>query len=149
MRALNSCIIAIEATAFHEPMLRERAEDYGEFARQRLISSYAYGPNALVRAEQARGQIRSQVNRIFRQVDLLSTPTMPYGAPPLEQQPRNTWFTGIFNSLGWPAITLPVGLGAERLPLAMQIVGRPWDEETVLRAAAVVEAWGPWPGGMP
>ena len=72
LRALNSCIIAMEATAFHEPMLRDRADDYGEFARQRLISSYAYGPNALVRAEQARGQIRSQVNRIFRQVDLLS-----------------------------------------------------------------------------
>ena len=149
LRALNSCIIAMEATAFHEPMLRDRADDYGEFARQRLISSYAYGPNALVRAEQARGRIRSEVNRIFRQVDLLSTPTMPYGAPPLEQQPRNTWFTGIFNSLGWPAITLPIGLGEARLPLAMQIVGRPWDEETVLRAAAAVEAWGPWPGGMP
>ncbi len=149
LRALNSCIIAMEATAFHEPWLRSRDDDYGEFARQRLISSYAYGPNALVRAEQARGRIRNRMNRIFRQVDLLSTPTMPYGAPLLEQQPRNTWFTGIFNSLGWPAITLPVGLGEGRLPLAMQIVGRPWDEETVLRAAAVVEGWGPWPGGMP
>jgi len=149
LRALNSGIIAGEATAFHEPTLRDRTGDYGEFARQRLISSYAFSPNALVRAEQARGKIRNRVTRMFKQVDLLSTPTMPYGAPPLEQQPRNTWFTGIFNSLGWPAITVPVGLGEGRLPLAMQIVGRPWDEETVLRAANAVEMWGPWPGGMP
>ncbi len=149
LRFLNSCIIAMEATAYHQPMLRERAEDFGEFARQRLFSSYAFGPNAFVRAEQARGRIRHRMNRIFEQVDLLSTPTMPYGAPLLEQQPRNTWFTGLFNSLGWPAITVPVGLGEGRLPLAMQIVARPWHEETVFRAAAVVESDGPWPGGTP
>ena len=149
LRSLNSCIIAMEATAYHQPMLQKRALDFGEFPRQRLISSYAYSSNALTRGSQARGQIRSRVNGIFRQVDLLSTPTMPYGAPLLEEQPRNTWFTGIFNSLGWPAITLPIGLGEGRLPLAMQIIGRPWDEETVFRAAAVVEADGPWPGGMP
>ncbi len=149
LRSINGCIIAMEATAYHEPMLRERPEDFGEFAYQRLISSYAYAPNALARAEQARTRLRQRMNGIFANVDLLSTPTMPYGAPPLEQQPRNTWYTGPFNSLGWPAITVPVGLGNDRLPLAMQIVARPWDEETVFRAAAVVEAAGPWPGGMP
>ncbi len=149
LRSLNSCIIAMEATAYHQPMLQKRAQDFGEFPRQRLISSYAYSSNALTRGSQARGQIRSRMNNIFRQVDLLSTPTMPYGAPLLEEQPRNTWFTGIFNSLGWPAITVPIGLGEGRLPLAMQIIGRPWDEETVFRAAAVVEADGPWPGGKP
>jgi len=44
---------------------------------------------------------------------------------------------------------VPVGLGADRLPLALQLAGRPWDEATVLSAAAVVEAEGPWPGGKP
>ncbi len=149
LRALNGCIIAMEATAYHQPMLRDRPQDFGEFPRQRLISSYAYSPNALPRAEQARGQLRRRLNRIFDQVDLLSTPGMPYAAPLLEQQPRNTWYTGPFNSLGWPAITVPIGLGEGRLPLAMQIVARPWDEETVFRAAAVVESDGPWPGGKP
>ena len=149
LRSLNSCIIAMEATAYHQPMLRDRPEDFGEFPRQRLISSYAYSPNALPRAEQARGQLRRRLNRIFDQVDLLSTPGMPYAAPLLEQQPRNTWFTGPFNSLGWPAITFRLGLGEGRLPLAMQIIARPWDEETVFRAASVVETEGPWPGGKP
>ena len=149
LRPLNSCILAGEATAYHEPMLRERPQDFGEFPRQRLISAYAYGPNVGVRAQQARGQIRRKLNRIFDNVDLLSTPTMPYAAPLLAQMKRNTWFTGPFNALGWPAITVPVGLGADRLPLALQLAGRPWDEATVLSAAAVVEAEGPWPGGKP
>ena len=47
------------------------------------------------------------------------------------------------------AITVPVGRTAERLPLGLQLAGRPWDEVTVLRAAAIVEADGPWPGGKP
>ena len=149
LRPLNSCILAGEATAYHEPMLRVRYQDFGEFPRQRLISSYAYGPNVGVRGQQARGELRHKLNRVFDQVDLLSTPTMPYAAPLLATMTRNTWFTGPFNALGWPAITVPVGLGAERLPLALQLVGRPWDEATVLSAAAVVEADGPWPGGKP
>jgi aspartyl-tRNA(Asn)/glutamyl-tRNA(Gln) amidotransferase subunit A len=149
LRPLNSCILAGEATAYHEPMLRSRYQDFGEFPRQRLISSYAYGPNVGVRGQQARGELRHKLDRIFEQVDLLSTPTMPYGAPPLATMTRNTWFTGPFNALGWPAITVPVGLGEGNLPLALQLVGRPWDEMTVLSAAAVVEADGPWPGGKP
>jgi aspartyl-tRNA(Asn)/glutamyl-tRNA(Gln) amidotransferase subunit A len=149
LRPLNSCLLAGEATAYHEPMLRERPQDFGEFPRQRLISAYAYGPNVGVRAQQARGLLRRKLDRIFDQVDLLSTPTMPYGAPLLAQMTRNTWFTGPFNALGWPAITVPVGLGADRLPLALQLAGRPWDDATVLSAAAVVEADGPWPGGKP
>jgi aspartyl-tRNA(Asn)/glutamyl-tRNA(Gln) amidotransferase subunit A len=149
LRPLNSCVLAGEATAYHEPMLSARYHDFGEFPRQRLISSYAYGPNVGVRGQQARGELRRKLNRVFEQVDLLSTPTMPYGAPLLATMTRNTWFTGPFNALGWPAITVPVGLGDGNLPLALQLVGRPWDEATVLSAAAVVEADGPWPGGKP
>jgi aspartyl-tRNA(Asn)/glutamyl-tRNA(Gln) amidotransferase subunit A len=149
LRPLNSCVLAGEATAYHEPMLHARYQDFGEFPRQRLISSYAYGPNVGVRGQQARAELRGKMNRVFEQVDLLSTPTMPYGAPPLATMTRNTWFTGPFNALGWPAITVPVGLGAGNLPLALQLAGRPWDEARVLSAAAVVEADGPWPGGKP
>lgn len=149
LRVLNTALIAQEAVAFHLPWLRERLDDYGEFARLRLLTSFAYGPADFVRAQQLRQALRRRCERIFEQVDLLSTPTAPYGAPELGDPARNSWFTAPFNALGWPAITVPVGLTAERLPLGLQIAGRPWDEVTVLRAAAVIEAAGPWPGGIP
>ncbi|HUZ02908.1 MAG TPA: amidase [Thermomicrobiaceae bacterium] len=149
LRVLNSAIIAMEAAAYHQPMLRQRLGDFGGFMRHRILSAYAYGPASLVQAQQARIARRRQFDAIFARVDLLSTPSMPYGAPLLEDPGRNTVFTGPFNALGWPAITVPVGLTAERLPLGIQLAGRPWDEATVLRAAAVVEADGPWPGGKP
>lgn len=149
LRVLNTALIAQEAVAFHLPWLRERLDDYGEFARLRLLTSFAYGPADFVRAQQLRQELRRRCEQIFERVDLLSTPTAPYGAPALGDPARNSWFTAPFNALGWPAITVPVGLTAERLPLGLQIAGRPWDEATVLRAAAVVEEAGPWPGGIP
>ena len=138
IRALNGTVLVLEAAAYHQPMLRERPGDFGEFPRQRVLAAYAYGPGAFIRAQQARAAIRQRFNAIFDQVDLLSTPTLRYGAPALGV-PASTAFTAPFNTLGWPAITVPVGLTAERLPLGLQLAGRPWDEATVLRAARVVE----------
>lgn len=149
LRVLNSVLVALEAATYHEPNLRTRLDDFGEFMRHRILSAYGYGPLAMVQAQQARQAIRQKLTPLFEQFDLLSTPTMPYAAPLLGDPSRNTWFSAPFNSLGWPAITVPVGRDAKRLPFGLQLVGRPWDEVTVLQAAAVVEADGPWPGGVP
>ncbi len=148
LRVATAAIMALEALAYHAAWLQQRLADYGDFAGPRLLAGYAYAPDALVRAQQARALLRRRFNAIFEHVDLLSTPSMPYGAPPLGA-PAATVFTNPFNGLGWPAVTVPVGLTAERLPLGLQLAGRPWDDETVLQAAAVVEREGPWPGGRP
>jgi aspartyl-tRNA(Asn)/glutamyl-tRNA(Gln) amidotransferase subunit A len=148
LRVVNQALIALEACAYHEPWLRDRLHDYGEFARQRLLTSYAYGPGALARAQQARSAIRRRFDSIFERVDLLSTPTVPYGAPALGT-PAATVFTSPFNALGWPSISVPVGLAPGSLPIGLQLAGRPWDESTVLRVAAALEATGLWAGGAP
>ncbi len=145
LRVLNSTILALEAAAFHEPTLKTRLDDYGEFMRQRILAGYGYAPDAFVRAQQIRAIVRRRCRALFDRVDLVSTPTMPYGAPTLGT-PASTAFTAPFNVLGWPAITVPVGLTAEGLPLGLQLAGPPWDEATVFRAARVVEAGIAWPG---
>jgi aspartyl-tRNA(Asn)/glutamyl-tRNA(Gln) amidotransferase subunit A len=139
LRLINGAILAIEASTFHCATLRGRLEDYGEFMRQRIIAAFAYDSRALSGAQQARAMIRRRCDALFEQIDLLSTPTLPDGAPALGT-PGWTTFTGPFNALGWPAISVPVGLTAAGLPLGMQIIGRPWDEATLLRAARAVEA---------
>jgi Asp-tRNA(Asn)/Glu-tRNA(Gln) amidotransferase A subunit family amidase len=139
LRIVNGAVCAMEAAAFHRPMLRARSKDYGEFARLRLLSAHAYAPGAFIRAQQVRAAGRREFEERCRGLDLLSTPTMPGPAPRLGV-PASTRFTAPFNLLGWPAISVPVGRTAERLPLSLQLVGRPWEEATVLRAAVVVEA---------
>jgi aspartyl-tRNA(Asn)/glutamyl-tRNA(Gln) amidotransferase subunit A len=145
LRVLNSTILALEAASFHESALKTRLDDYGEFMRHRILAGYGYAPDAFVRAQQIRAIVRRRCRALFDRVDLVSTPTMPYGAP-LLGTPASTAFTAPFNVLGWPAITVPVGLTEEGLPLGLQLAGQPWDEATVFRAARVVEAAVAWPG---
>ncbi|MCU0493544.1 MAG: amidase [Chloroflexaceae bacterium] len=139
LRLLNVGIMAMEAAAYHTPNLRTRLDDFGPFMRQRVLAAFAYGPGAFQRAQQARAVLRQRCLAYFQQVDLISTPPVPEVAPPLGT-PTPTFFTGPFNLLGWPAIVVPCGRSSSGVPLAMQLVGKPWDEATVLRAAAVVEA---------
>lgn len=144
VRTLNTTIVLMEAAAYHLPMMQQRLHDFGEFMRYRILSAYALSPIAMVRVQQIRTRIRARLDEISRDIDLLSTPTMPYGAPELGDPARNITFTAPFNTLGWPAITVPAGLAPGNLPLGLQLIGKPWDEVTVLRAASVVEADGPW-----
>jgi aspartyl-tRNA(Asn)/glutamyl-tRNA(Gln) amidotransferase subunit A len=139
LRLLNSAILAMEASSYHQPFLRARLHDYGEFMRQRILAAFAYRPGAFVRAQQARAALRQRCDMIWERIDLLSTPSQPDVAPPLGSL-GSIAFTAPFNLLGWPAISVPCGAGAEDLPCGLQLVGKPWDEATVLCAARVVEA---------
>ena len=90
--------------------------------------------------------------------DLLLTPALAerplpigectgLGERPLEDLARSgrfTPFTAIFNATGQPAVTIPVDIGADGLPTAVQIVGKPLGEDTLLQVAAQMEAARPW-----
>jgi Asp-tRNA(Asn)/Glu-tRNA(Gln) amidotransferase A subunit family amidase len=139
MWALGGALLAQEASAYHLSNLRTRLNDFGEFMRLRILAAFAYPPGGFVRGQQVRSVLRQRANAIFDQVDLLSTPTMPAGAPPLGVASPTT-FTLPFNLVGWPALTVPCGVTNEGLPLGLQLIGRPWDEATVLRAGLALEA---------
>ncbi|HEY8291826.1 MAG TPA: amidase, partial [Thermomicrobiales bacterium] len=149
LRVIGSAIINLEALTYHAPTLRDCPQDLGQFPRDRLIVAYAYGPDAYVQAQQMRAVLRASLDRVWGTVDLLSTPALAYGAPPLGEPRSNTRYSIPFNALGWPAIVVPSGLTGDGLPLATQLIGRPWDEAMVLRAARAVERFGPWSGRRP
>jgi aspartyl-tRNA(Asn)/glutamyl-tRNA(Gln) amidotransferase subunit A len=146
LAAINGALIAIEAAAYYERFLRDRPDDLGAPVRDRLLLAYAHDPLTFVRGQQTRAKLRARVEERLRGFDLLALPGMPHEAPPLAVVQANTRFTGPFNMLGWPAIVVPAGLGANNLPVAVQLVARPWQEELVFRAARVVERDGLWQG---
>ena len=68
-------------------------------------------------------------------------------APPFDPPPSPTAWAlqaNMFNVTGHPALSVPVGLGADGMPLAVQIVGRAFDEETVLRVGRAIEQLTGW-----
>jgi aspartyl-tRNA(Asn)/glutamyl-tRNA(Gln) amidotransferase subunit A len=115
------------------------------------VSALAYARSIL-----RRSAIFDQVRRFFATYDLLLCPTV--AVPPFEVgiegptqiagQPvdRRAWIvmTPLFNLTGQPAATVPCGFTDDGLPIGLQIVGRRFDEATVLRASAAFEAARPW-----
>ncbi|MDQ3250326.1 MAG: amidase [Chloroflexota bacterium] len=138
LRIVGSTLIAREAFAYHQPNLQTRFADYGEFLQQRLLAVYAYADGAFVRAQQLRQVLRQRANKLFEKIDLLSMPSIPTVAPPLGAI-GSTALSLPFNVLGWPAISVPCGKSPEGLPIGLQLVGKPWAEATVLRAASTFE----------
>ena len=102
-----------------------------------------------------------RINRILERHDVLVTPTV--GVPPVEigrwegrsalrtlaGMARIYCFTAVWNHTGQPAAAVPVGFTDDGLPLSVQLVGRPNDEQTLLSLAAQIEAERPWADRRP
>ena len=96
-----------------------------------------------------------RVQAAFERHDVLAMPTMPVTAPPVGidvpagHEGRNTvdwsYFTYPFNLSGHPAVSMPVGLASNGMPVGLQLVGRWGEEDTLLAAAAAVARTSPMP----
>ena len=140
-------VVAAEALAYHAELLRTRAADYDpEVARRLRVSAFVGGAH-YVRAQQVRALVREEIDAALARRDVLLAPTTPVAAPALDERrvalgdgPSDVRtallrFTRPFNFSGHPVCALPCGFTQTGLPVGMQLVGRPFDEATVLRAA--------------
>ncbi|MGH7212798.1 MAG: Asp-tRNA(Asn)/Glu-tRNA(Gln) amidotransferase subunit GatA, partial [Acetobacteraceae bacterium] len=130
---------------------RTRAEGFGaEVKRRVLIGTYVlsagYYDAYYLRAQKVRALILRDFTDAFGHVDALLTPTTPTAA--FAQGERmddpvtmylNDVFTVPANMAGIPGISVPAGLDAQGLPLGLQVLGRPFDEESVFAVAAAIE----------
>ena len=100
--------------------------------------------------------MRERVGRLFDEHDVLMTPVMSQPAVPAGVMEgrgatatylwETAWvpFNVLWNSTGQPAVSLPAGLSADGLPLAVQLIARPSEEATLLSLAAQLEHERPW-----
>jgi aspartyl-tRNA(Asn)/glutamyl-tRNA(Gln) amidotransferase subunit A len=147
-----------EGAGLHARWLRERPGDYDAGTRRRLLSAGLL-PAALVhQASRARALIRRQVLDALRAHDALLAPMAHTAAPPIsagrapitspaDVGPR--FFTrrcyGSPASLaGVPALSVPSGFTGAGLPIGLQVIGRPFDETTILRVAHAYEQTTEW-----
>ena len=144
-----STIILSEGMAYHLPWLRERPQDYGPDLRLRLEMAALYPAAAYVQAQRLRAAVVEAWGRVWQEIDLLATPTTVITAPPLEEGSLALTLTLLrntnpFNLSGQPAISVPCGFDSQGLPIGLQLVGRWWEEGTVLRAAHAYQQASDW-----
>ena len=130
---------------------RTRAAGFGAEVRRRvLIGTYVlsagYYDAYYLRAQKVRALILRDFTEAFAQVDALLTPTAPSAAfaqgenmdDPIKMY-LNDVFTIPASMAGVPGMSVPAGLDANGLPLGLQVIGKPFDEETVFAVAAAIE----------
>ncbi len=154
--AIASLIQMAEATAYHRELIRKNGPQIYPPVRLRLETGIFISASDYIQTQRARTLFYHQSLNIFKNLDILVTPTVPVTAFPIgttsllvSNQKVNvisllTQYTRPFNLNGFPAITVPCGFSKDQLPIGLQFVGRPFDEETVLRAAHAYEQATPW-----
>ncbi|MEA2087696.1 MAG: Asp-tRNA(Asn)/Glu-tRNA(Gln) amidotransferase subunit GatA [Candidatus Caldatribacteriota bacterium] len=126
---------------------RTRSEGFGsEVKRRIMLGTYAlssgYYDAYYLKAQKVRTLIKKDFDKAFKKYDILITPTSPTPAFKLKEKiadPLTMYLTDIYtlpiNLAGVPAISLNCGYSKNNLPIGLQIIGKPFDEETIIRAA--------------
>ncbi len=154
--AISTTMLMAEATACFRDLLASDGSRMYEPVRLRLEAGLFISAADYLRAQQGRAVFDHAARRLLDDVDLLAGPTEPVTAPPLLQQQvlageveigtvaALTQYTRPYNITGFPAISVPCGISVDGMPIGLQLAGRPFDEETVLRAAQAFEQSTDW-----
>jgi aspartyl-tRNA(Asn)/glutamyl-tRNA(Gln) amidotransferase subunit A len=141
------------------PLLDEHADELMDYTRLMMECGRSLSGVEVAKAWVQVEKFRGAMLDFFQKYDLLLTPTTAVPAYPVGQRNRGLGrgfidygfipFTSIFNLTFNPAATVPCGFSSSGLPIGLQIVGRPEDESTVLRASAAFEHARPWADKRP
>ncbi|BBK31361.1 aspartyl-tRNA(Asn)/glutamyl-tRNA(Gln) amidotransferase subunit A [Stella humosa] len=152
--ACCNVIMLSEAFAIHESDLRTRPEKFGWILRDRMILASLLTAGDYVQATRARRQLAAEMEAALERYDVLVTAGAWTPAPRIDAiSPyylfRRPLLTAPCDVTGLPALSVCNGFSASGLPLAMQVLGRRFDEATVLRVGDAYERATPWRGRRP
>jgi aspartyl-tRNA(Asn)/glutamyl-tRNA(Gln) amidotransferase subunit A len=147
--ACGQIILAAEAYAVHEQWLKERPQDYGARARERLLAGAGLRAVDYLHAVRWRLQLRDQVAAAFANIDLAITASSMDPGCRIDDDAAlaaNYWRQARmpFNVTGQPGLVIPAGFCKDGLPLSLQLVGRPFSEPMLYRVAQFYEDATGW-----
>jgi aspartyl-tRNA(Asn)/glutamyl-tRNA(Gln) amidotransferase subunit A len=151
LTAAAQLVVAVEAAALHKRWMIERPQDYGPQVLMRLHNALAIPGVTYLEALRWRGPALSAYMAATAGVDAVIAPVAPVPAPTLAESDvgngpdaegviqRLTRFTRPINYLGLPSLSIPSGFTRSGLPVGMQLIGRSFDEATLLRIGAAFQ----------
>jgi aspartyl-tRNA(Asn)/glutamyl-tRNA(Gln) amidotransferase subunit A len=153
------CMLAIvmsEASAYHQQAMRATPELFSDETRLLLEAGELMPATTYINAQRSRFAIKNAFKQAMRDIDVLITPTQPTTALKIGQTTSrigsreesvfgvSARFCAPFNISGLPAISVPCGFSPQGMPIGLQVIGKPFDEEAVLRIANAFERSTQW-----
>jgi aspartyl-tRNA(Asn)/glutamyl-tRNA(Gln) amidotransferase subunit A len=140
-------IMTSEMYTLHQADLRTRLGEFDSMTVNRFVLGATVGASDYINAMRLRRILTAAVDAALEECDVLLSAIALSTAPPFDPPPNpSTWAiqASMFNVTGHPAISVPIGLGSDGMPLGVQVVGRSFDETTVLRVARAIEVLSGW-----
>src|SRR5882724_9688632 len=146
-------ITAIEGSQLHLPRLRTRPQDFDPDTRERFMAGALLPGAWYVKAQRFRRRYRTQVQKLFEDVDIILAPATPCTAPKLGQvmmklggvdlpvRANLGLFTQPISFIGLPVVAVPTRKPGA-MPIGVQVIARPYNEAAALRVAAFLEKQG-------
>jgi aspartyl-tRNA(Asn)/glutamyl-tRNA(Gln) amidotransferase subunit A len=137
-------VLAVEAASLHAPWLRERAGEYGAQVRNRLQNGLAYSAVEYLEALRWRGPALAAHLAAIEGIDVVIAPASSAAAPTIDETDVGggpgaeaaiqaiTRFMRPINYLGLPVLEIPAGQSRYGMPIGLQLIGRPFGDETVI-----------------
>jgi Asp-tRNA(Asn)/Glu-tRNA(Gln) amidotransferase A subunit family amidase len=149
---VKTAIYSAEAAEYHRDDLDARRSEYSHPLLALLDTGRSLPAIEYIRSHRIRQQMTHALENVFRQVDVILLPTVP-SSPSLTASTSDpaviSRYTSLFSVAGLPAVSIPIGLTADGLPLAAQLVGAAFAESTILRTAWAYEKARPWSDRRP
>lgn len=159
---IANTISICEAAAMHAPWIRTRPQDYTLMVRARIEMGYHIPATSYLEALSLRAHfLREFVTVVFGNCDVLHTPVLNISVPTITETSvgkaddvlsliaRLTRNSRPFNYLGTPTLSIPAGFSDSGLPVAFQLVGRPFAEALLFRAGYAYQAVTGWHTRVP
>jgi aspartyl-tRNA(Asn)/glutamyl-tRNA(Gln) amidotransferase subunit A len=150
INTISRLILLAEASAVLGPYLENRSK-FGTDVLALLDQGRMIPATDYINAQRLRRLAWADFGAVWRSADCLLTPTTPIPAPRIGQTEVTiggatedvrlaaTRYVRAINLLGWPALSIPCGFSSAGLPLGLQIVGKPFEEDLILRVGAALE----------
>jgi aspartyl-tRNA(Asn)/glutamyl-tRNA(Gln) amidotransferase subunit A len=152
-KPVSDLIMLCEAFAVHEELLKSSYDKYGKDVRARILSGGFFSAVEYIKAKQFQEYLTCRLMNALEHLDILLLPTTPIGATKIGQSTASIGvnakvfdvrqilpiFTRPFSLTGFPALSLPCGFTKEGLPIGLQVVSRPFQEDSILAFAQVLE----------
>jgi Asp-tRNA(Asn)/Glu-tRNA(Gln) amidotransferase A subunit family amidase len=154
--AAHNIILSAEASACHQHWLMQKGSEFSSDVRSSLEQGLFVSAVDYINALRFRGVAFPRIVSLFKDFDVIVTPTEPF-LPPMsgetvvefggireDYEIANMRYLAPFNLLGLPALSLPCGFAENGLPIGMQVIGKPFDETTVLKVGYMYENSTDW-----